>query len=715
MNIFKTVIITLLILNNIMAQDITSVKINELATSAINSSDYFVKADTNGIAYKNTVSALANFIGSVGVLGYQGTLAVADTPTEDGFYFASESGTYTNAGGLVVDLAAGINIISVTDGQTVFDLVVIPIDLSSQLAQTVTEGDTTHAPSADAVFDYVGDAIYREKYPFTDGSKSVTPGGRIIPESFLFAEIRYANGVTKFMNNGKPKVNFLKAIGNFENKYQIVVSRQLNNGSYADTVMSMLVSEISDVTNVRLYADLGSTILDFVVDFTGWSGSYATGLTVDDTAFSILTIKSDGELEDRQQTSVLNFSKRLSEYYNDKLRNELDSTDDLYDGSYSWWCRPHSLQDEETGITWMTYVTRKGDQVICKLSGEKDFLVVNTEKLYPTDEHNSPAIHKVSTDNWVIGYTGHDDGNILRLRKAKNPLEDISEEKYIKTVGNITYCQFASFGSTVLCVFRIGGGKWQFVISSDSGESWSLPKDFLVQGSTSYGQIYLIIQQTNTKWVKVFHYFGLDDAGDDNRIMYSAVDLENLTAHVVENGAQIADLNTQGMISDDCRVMYNTTTGYNLRLLDASGNNDTKALFTFSEHLIGDSSVGSYFYANHNIGANSTEVTEIVPHGGNFTHTYPGGAYFVQDRFGDVGVTPNIFTSRNDGGLWKIERQVKDGSVFIPELKVSDSIRVVRPVPPLGSLIGSGIEFHYIKGTYIGFEDWNTVIKKENY
>ena len=119
-----------------MAQDITTVKINELATSAISASDYFVKADQNGIAYKNTVSALANFIGSVGVLGYQGALAIADTPTADGFYFASESGTYTSAGGLVVDLNAGINIISVTDGQTVFELVVIPIDLSNYAEKT---------------------------------------------------------------------------------------------------------------------------------------------------------------------------------------------------------------------------------------------------------------------------------------------------------------------------------------------------------------------------------------------------------------------------------------------------------------------------------------------------------------------------------------------------------------------------------------------------
>jgi lysophospholipase L1-like esterase len=36
--------------------------------------------------------------------GYQGVLLIADTPVNDGYYIAGESGTYTNAGGLVVDL-----------------------------------------------------------------------------------------------------------------------------------------------------------------------------------------------------------------------------------------------------------------------------------------------------------------------------------------------------------------------------------------------------------------------------------------------------------------------------------------------------------------------------------------------------------------------------------------------------------------------------------
>lgn len=90
-----------------------------------------LKTDKGG--YEGTAQDLKDQIDGV-LSGVVGTLAIADTPTEDGIYYASESGTYTNAGGLVVDLDQGINIISVEEGQTVFNLIVIPIDLSGQIS-----------------------------------------------------------------------------------------------------------------------------------------------------------------------------------------------------------------------------------------------------------------------------------------------------------------------------------------------------------------------------------------------------------------------------------------------------------------------------------------------------------------------------------------------------------------------------------------------------
>lgn len=129
----------MLIINNfVMAQEITSVKINQLPKGTILSTDLFIHGK-GSLMYADTMSDLANFIGAVGELGFKGSLAKSDTPTEDGWYLASENGTYTNAGGLVVNLSNGLSIISVTEGQTVFSLVVVPIDLSGYV--TIEERD----------------------------------------------------------------------------------------------------------------------------------------------------------------------------------------------------------------------------------------------------------------------------------------------------------------------------------------------------------------------------------------------------------------------------------------------------------------------------------------------------------------------------------------------------------------------------------------------
>jgi hypothetical protein len=61
--------------------------------------------------------------------GYQGELLIADTPTIDGYYLAGESGTYINAGSLVIDLTEGVNYINVSGTQTVFTKTVIPVDV----------------------------------------------------------------------------------------------------------------------------------------------------------------------------------------------------------------------------------------------------------------------------------------------------------------------------------------------------------------------------------------------------------------------------------------------------------------------------------------------------------------------------------------------------------------------------------------------------------
>tara|TARA_R110000744_G_scaffold379834_1_gene498893 strand:+ start:23 stop:1975 length:1953 start_codon:yes stop_codon:yes gene_type:complete len=110
----------------------STIKISELATSAISLSDFFAKADANGVANKNTVQGLSNVINTSGSSVFRGSLAISDTPTLDGWYFPSESGTYANAGGVVVALLNNLNIIIISGTQTVFELLIIPVNVSLQ-------------------------------------------------------------------------------------------------------------------------------------------------------------------------------------------------------------------------------------------------------------------------------------------------------------------------------------------------------------------------------------------------------------------------------------------------------------------------------------------------------------------------------------------------------------------------------------------------------
>jgi len=81
--------------------------------------------------YTDTFSGeiLANKLAIEGLSsGYKGVLYVSTVPSSDGLYLAGESGTYTNAGNLIVDLTIGVTYINISNTKTVFSKTVIPID-----------------------------------------------------------------------------------------------------------------------------------------------------------------------------------------------------------------------------------------------------------------------------------------------------------------------------------------------------------------------------------------------------------------------------------------------------------------------------------------------------------------------------------------------------------------------------------------------------------
>ena len=131
----------------------STVKLTELGLGTLSTSNVFASAGTDGIAKQNTILELSNLINTVQSLAFNGMLAIADTPSSDGFYFASESGTYTNAGNLVTDLSAGLNFIVVGDSLTTFQLLQVP--LTQPTTSEVSQSNTTVSVNGKGVYDHV--------------------------------------------------------------------------------------------------------------------------------------------------------------------------------------------------------------------------------------------------------------------------------------------------------------------------------------------------------------------------------------------------------------------------------------------------------------------------------------------------------------------------------------------------------------------------------
>ena len=151
--------------------------------------------------------------------GFQGSLAIADTPTLDGYYMASESGTYTNAGSVVSNLTLGANVI--TKVGVVYSIVTIPITsilakdsfiemleetednflsipfFDSRYVTTSAFTNNVHAEETlTQVADATGNSVESDHFVFTGSSKYELPANkrRARFDSYMCFAYKWMNG-----------------------------------------------------------------------------------------------------------------------------------------------------------------------------------------------------------------------------------------------------------------------------------------------------------------------------------------------------------------------------------------------------------------------------------------------------------------------------------------------------------------------------------------
>lgn len=248
----------------------STIKISELATSDITLNDFFAKADTNGVATKNTIQNLGVLLQTVGNVAFKGKLLIADTPTEDGWWFAGESGTYSNAGNLVVSLTDNLVIII---RQTTFSKIDIP--LSTPNLETIWDGtDNVNGATMlniakelilKAPLEIISNQIYnKDGIPYID-EKYINASGSILSNSsFEIIKFNLTAGqdifLTEFVTSGAFSVAYYDSDNNqlsFEQKTGLNNTFQgVTNCAY------MLVSLEKTKKNIAI-ASYGTTAIPY--------------------------------------------------------------------------------------------------------------------------------------------------------------------------------------------------------------------------------------------------------------------------------------------------------------------------------------------------------------------------------------------------------------------------------------------------------------------
>ena len=233
------------------------IKLNELAESGINLTDLIAKSDTNGSMTKTNIQKLVNFIGSVSTSGMkEAILTTSEAPTENGLFPCAESGTYTNFGGEVVNIIGQVVFISVSENQTVFEQVVIPLGINFDSLPT---SGSINAVESKGIKSYVDASISNVVYNPLDGSKQKnaftdTYGKKEVNSNGIFAAtfrpFEKSNELIRVSNNEIPtNIGFENKLifnSEYSSKYAPIISYRITPEDLKNIGIDVLNDDYDD-------------------------------------------------------------------------------------------------------------------------------------------------------------------------------------------------------------------------------------------------------------------------------------------------------------------------------------------------------------------------------------------------------------------------------------------------------------------------------------
>ena len=397
-----------------------------------------------------------------------------------------------------------------------------------------------------------------------------------------------------------------------------------------------------------------------------------------------------------------------------------------------WWINERAVVGDN-GMTYIAYMNDMGEIHVkeldakCSKTPSRDFRLAKLNFNY-ADEHNASSICILESGKIIVAYTGHACGGKLTYRITERPYDifSFSAPRTIEYGEDVSYAQISENTETgeIWLFTRVHQVNWEFVRSSDGGETWSRPRRFLhsKDGGLFYFNVhkmYLPSVEKSYREQWFFALYGHPKTSKDHAIRSGVIGSDGnfyrcdgktpLGCSLIE-GAHYLDL-------DSLDVVYKAPEGMTVRLLE---NAPTLPLRVgFAPFVMNDPTTPTYFSATYRNG--EWQVSEPICKANEFlttgmndgSQTYLGGmAYYY--GVGEAGLHPNdpaptstnrIYIARCDGENRVVESYLSTDSGKTYQLEQTlgkipneKEIKYWRPIVPIHAQDNLPVYWH--EGSY---------------
>jgi hypothetical protein len=330
----------------------------------------------------------------------------------------------------------------------------------------------------------------------------------------------------------------------------------------------------------------------------------------------------------------------------------------IQDMAWCWWTRPRAVRiandvyfgalDAQGQIVVATYdlASRTARKTI--LAGFED------------DDHNNPAIVVEPGRPVVAFYSRHGIDDALRYRASHRPLDITawSDECVLQFGGPTTYAEVHVRSDTLHLFTRVDETRWGYCRSPDWAGSWERPRDFLAFETDQ--QVYMasaLLPDKRTLRIAVSGHPKEWMRKPLHDVWACTVDLESGAVSLPSNRRVVANLfDGTGLPLDypDLERAYRTPRDRTMNLFDVSDGPAFEIAFVSKVKDDNATTDARYHVATHRQGAWITE--EVAPAGAKFGYI-DAGFYVGGLAFPDRSPGGRIFLTREQGGLWYLERR----------------------------------------------------------